>query len=66
MRDYDYKGFKPYGAAEMYCIDMYVDDSFSDNVTEEIIKNGVGTFEIINDNRANLVMKAYTLPFVKR
>lgn len=65
MKKYNYKGFIPYGAGEMYCLDQYVEDYFSGNVVESIINEGLGVFEIINEDTAVLRMTAYNLEFRK-
>lgn len=66
MKNYQYKGYIPYGAAEMFCLDVYVEENFEGNVVEEIIANGLGEFKAIDEEKAVLVMKQYDLDFVKR
>lgn len=66
MKEYTYNGYMPYGAGEMFCMDTYIEDDFTGNVVQYIIDNGLGKFEIIDSQNAALVMKDYTLPFVKR
>lgn len=48
-RSYDYKGFRPYGAAQLYILDDYIDEYFDGNVVEKIINDGIGKF-IINED----------------
>lgn len=60
MRDYTYKGWEPYGTGECYIIDHYCDSDLFDNdckPTEESIKNGMCTFEVVNNNCAYLKPK---------
>lgn len=39
-RTYDLDGYKPYGAADYYAMDCYVDDFFAGNVPAKILANG--------------------------
>lgn len=40
VRTYAYRGFRPYGAGELFIMDEWVDPDFSGNVTEELVKKG--------------------------
>ena len=40
MLSYEYNGFHPYGAGDMFCIDQYVENDFSGNVTEQLLSEG--------------------------
>lgn len=54
---YDYAGFSPYSAGDMWIIDQYASDDFdgfNGNATEECINNGA-RFEIENSNSAHLL-----------
>ena len=65
MKKYNYKGYSPYGAGEMYFLDGYVESDFCGNVTEELIKIGA-EFKIIDNENAKLVYKGDSVDFVKR
>lgn len=39
-RSYSTAGFGPYGVADVFIMDCYVDDGFSGNVLIELLKNG--------------------------
>ena len=67
MRDYAYSGYYPYGPADLYCIDFYVDENFSGNVVESIISEGLGEFRIISDEYAQLLLPkaGYSINFIK-
>lgn len=52
-RSYSYKGYRPYGAAELFILDQNVDDYFNKNVTEYLIGKGA-EFEIVNNEKAIL------------
>lgn len=65
MKFYNYKGYSPYGAGEMYFLDGYVESDFCGNVTEEIVKNGA-EFKIIDAENAKLTYKGDNVDFVKR
>lgn len=57
MRNYTYKGWKPYGAGQMYCVDAWCDaEPWDDdcNPTEEAISNGC-TFRVVNKDCAYLI-----------
>ena len=43
-RTYNFNKFRPYGAADLFTMDVYVDDRFDGNVPEEIVRNG-GTWD---------------------
>ncbi len=65
MKFYNYKGYSPYGAGEMYFLDGYVESDFCGNVTEELVKNGA-EFKIIDAENAKLTYKGDNVDFVKR
>lgn len=65
-RTYTYQGFMPYGAGDLFSLDTYVEEDFSGNVTEQIIKDGIATFSITSDTTAELVLPSYSISFVKR
>lgn len=44
-RSYVYDGKRPYGAGDLFCIDTYLDDDFSGNAIEQIISDGVATYD---------------------
>lgn len=54
-RSYNFKGYRPYGAGEIYILDGYVDEYFDGNVVEKIINDGKGKF-IIKDNSSSAVL----------
>ncbi len=57
MIDYSYRGWKPYGAGEMACIDAWttLDPWDNDcNPTEDAISNGC-RFEVVNEKCAYLI-----------
>ena len=60
-RSYNYNNYKPYGASELFVMDHLVENDFSGNVPDEIMKNG-GTWD-----DENKVMYCGTIPvyFVK-
>ncbi len=67
-RSYNFKGYRPYGAGEIYILDGYVDEYFDGNVTEKIINDGKGKF-IVKDNPSNAVLNIAgfgDVHFVKR
>lgn len=39
-RIYQYKEYCPYGAADLFVMDAYVEHNFSGNVPDEIMRNG--------------------------
>ena len=45
--DYSYNDWIPYGAAQLYCIDFYLDDNFEGNAVEQLLSEGA-TFEEIS------------------
>lgn len=61
---YSYKGYRPYGAGQMFILDKYVDDSVK-NVTENIVNSGLGKFQIIDGKNAVLVLPKIEIEFVK-
>lgn len=70
MADYNYKGYRPYGAREMYCIDcQFSEISPKGNLTKKLIENGRAGFKIFNEKEAQLVIiygeRKYGLDFVK-
>lgn len=71
MVDYSYKGYRPYGAGEMYCIDcQFSEISPKGNLTEKLIESGRASFEIFNEKEARLIIingeYKYGLDFIKR
>ena len=44
-RSYVYDGKRPYGAGDLICIDTYLDDDFTGNAIEQIIADGVATYD---------------------
>lgn len=64
-RDYEYKGFIPYGAGEMFCLDQYVEHDFSGKVVEQILSDGIGEFVIQDHGMAFLKLPAYSVLFRK-
>lgn len=64
---YSYKGFVPYGTAEQFCIDQYIEDEYQGNRTEKLIADGIAVFVKYTDNIAALIFpKAkYNLKFAK-
>ena len=44
-RSYDYNGFYPYGAAELHSLDACVENDFSGNVPEELIRTGAAFWD---------------------
>ena len=61
---YGYKGYRPYGAGQMFILDKYVEDGVK-NITENIIKSGLGKFKVIDDKNAVLVLPTIEVEFVK-
>ncbi len=57
-KTYDYKGLFPYSAADLYAMDAFVDDAFSGNVTEELIRRGAEW----NDKESTLTVKGMAFP----
>ena len=64
-KTYDYKGYNPYGAGQMFAIDDFVDADFKGNVTEKIIKSGAGTFEVASDTEAILHVGKLNIEYCK-
>lgn len=64
-RDYAYKGFIPFGAGEMFCLDNFVYYDFSGNVVERILADGIGEFVIKDHGTAFLKLPTYSVLFRK-
>ena len=65
MKTYMHNDYSPYGAGEMLFLDIFVDDDFCGNVTEQLIKNGA-EFTVIDNENGKLTYKGETVNFVKR
>lgn len=59
MRTYEFNGYRPYGAGEMFLVDNWTNSDPWDeiNATEEAIDNGC-RFEIRDENTAFLIPPA--------
>lgn len=63
-KTYEYKGLLPYSAADLYAMDAFVENDFSGNVTEELIRRGAQW----DDEARTLTVNGMAFPvqFVKR
>lgn len=57
--DYTYNGFTPYGAGELFILDMY------EKTTEEHIADGA-EFEVYGDTALLIIDEQTSIQFVKR
>lgn len=65
---YDYKGYEPYGAAQMHIMDNFTElnpyeDNSACNVTEMLVEEGY-KFEIIDNENAVLHLGNLDIDFV--
>lgn len=61
MTTYKYKGYRPYGAGEMFCMDAFLPNDFNGNAVEYILQNVAGA----RWEDGKLVLTCYELSFVK-
>ena len=64
MKTYEYKGYRPYGAAQSFSLDAYIEDNFSGNVVESILAEGLGSFYILDENNAVLKINGENIQFI--
>ena len=65
---YSYKGFVPYGVAEEFFIDQYIEEGYNGNRTEKLIADNIAVFYEYSDNIAALIFRRRltSLRFIKR
>ena len=44
-RSYIYDGKRPYGAGDLFTIDTYLDDDFSGNAIEQLLSEGIASYD---------------------